>query len=168
MAVLRMIPIELDIRGRFDGYISALFKQKCQIADAITQWNNTLIQHIQAHANQQRKLLEQEYSTQLDHLTKACDQALEETRVWAEMNAGTELSQLLERCDRLKIELSTITYPERTIQTIQLMKAEQQLNSSNVSTSTHECSENNVTNGSNTADNSLSKSTTSSIATQTR
>ena len=159
------MPLEIDIHHTFDTSISALFQQKCQIADEITEWNKTMIGHIQDHTTQQRSLLDQEYAIQLDHLNKLREQTLAEIRVSTEQNTSAALNQLLERCERLKVSLGELACAPRMIQTIQFVREDElivkQQTSSNPSTSTVEYSEISTTNASNTTGNNLSKSTSS-------
>ncbi len=116
---------EAEIRHIFSRHINTLFAAKWKIADEITDWSKKLINQIQEYVTQQRELLEQEYTKKVSRLNTVRDLILEQTLIYEQKNDTEQITQLLNQCNTLKIDLAMLVYIERPIPSIQLILEEQ-------------------------------------------
>jgi len=106
---------EVEIRQLFEQYQKTLTDQKCKMCDDIADWRDATIDSIYKHANQQTYFLEQKYKKKLDILNKACQQFVEELRLYEQLNNTEDVNRLLEQCKGLKIELAALEHKGQTI-----------------------------------------------------
>lgn len=109
----------------FHQYIQTLFMKKWQIVDAINDWSKTVMNQVQDHVTQQKKLVEEEYMKKVNNLNVIRDRVLEQISNYEQEKNIEQINQLISKCDTLKMELVTLVYMERPIMSIQIVTEEQ-------------------------------------------
>lgn len=116
---------ETDIRHIFNRHNQALFTTKWKLLDEITDWGKKNIEHIQEHVEQQKKITEDVYTQKVTKLTLLRDQCLKQASVLEDTKDTEQITQLVRKCESLKVELAELAQVYTVVNTIQLRTEEQ-------------------------------------------
>ncbi len=114
-----------DIHYLFNGYARDLYYRKLDMSQEINNWSNALIGQIQTHAQEQNRLLDQEYQNQERYLSEKRNEFIETALIHEQKRDNEQISQLMKQCNALKFELAVFEFPERGIPFIEVKQEKQ-------------------------------------------